>query len=80
MAPVSSAVSSTVRVMGPAASMDQEMGHMRYRLSRPQVGRRPTMPQKEAGPRMEPPVSSPRAMAHRDAAMAMPEPVLELPG
>ena len=38
------------------------------------------MPQNDAGPRMEPPVSSPSAMAHSDAAMATPEPVLEPPG
>ena len=30
--------------------------------------------------RMEPPVSSPKEVAHRKAAVAAPEPLLEVPG
>ena len=48
-------------------------------LTRPQVGLRPTNPHQAAGPRTEPPVSSPREVAHRKAAVAPPEPLLEPP-
>ncbi len=74
------AQSATVREMGPTVSMDQEAASTPWRLTRPQLGRMPTSPQKAAGPRMEPPVSSPREVAHRKAAVAAPEPLLEVPG
>ncbi len=38
------------------------------------------MPQKAAGPRMEPPVSEPRAATVSPAARAAPEPLEEPPG
>src|ERR687895_2229659 len=74
------AQSETVREMGPMVSMDQQAPSTPYRLTRPQVGRSPTRPQLAAGPRMEPPVSSPREVAQRKVAVAAPEPVLEVPG
>ena len=40
----------------------------------------PVMPQHAAGMRMEPPVSSPKEVAQRQAAVAAPEPLLEVPG
>src|SRR6266550_4054676 len=48
------------------------------RLTRPKVGRRPVLPQKLAGQRIEPQVSVPMANAARPAATIAPEP-LELP-
>ena len=69
----------TMRVMGPIWSMDQTPGITPYRLTRPQVGLRPTKPHQVAGNRTEPPVSSPRDDAHRKAAVAAPEPLLEPP-
>ena len=49
------------------------------RLTRPKVGMRPTIPQCDAGPRMEPPVSEPSAIGSRPAATAAPEPVEDPP-
>ena len=60
-------------------SMDHMPGLRPCRLTRPQVGLRPTNPHQAAGPRTEPPVSSPREVAHRKAAVAPPEPLLEPP-
>src|SRR5919106_3374486 len=80
MAPKVIAQSKTVRERGPTVSMDQEAPNTPYRLTLPQLGRMPTSPQKAAGPRMEPPVSSPREVEHRKAAVAAPEPLLEVPG
>src|SRR5262249_46573727 len=50
-----------------------------YILTRPQDGRSPTQLLLAAGRRIEPPVSSPKAPAHRAAAVALPEPVLDPP-
>src|ERR1700686_5498921 len=47
---------------------------------RPSVGFSPTVPQKLAGMRMEPPVSDPMAARHRPGATAAPDPPLEPPG
>src|SRR6185295_4054283 len=49
------------------------------RLTRPNVGMRPTTPQYDAGPRIEPPVSEPNATGTIPAATAAPEPVDEPP-
>src|SRR4029450_781458 len=73
------AQSSTVRERGPMVSMDHRQGRSPCRLTRPQVGLRPTNPHQAAGPRTEPPVSSPREVAHMKAAVAPPEPLLEPP-
>src|SRR5437879_3170239 len=74
------AVSAAVRAMGPAWSRLQLSGMIPARLMRPYVGLSPTMPQNEAGLRMEPPVSLPVASGTRCAANAAPEPELEPPG
>lgn len=47
---------------------------------RPNVGLRPTTPQKLAGLRIEPPVSDPMAAAHSPAATAAADPPLDPPG
>src|SRR5690348_1364869 len=70
--------SETERVMGPrdcrtVASTSSEG-------TRSGVGRRPTTPQHDAGIRIEPPVSPPRANVHIPAATAAPLPPLEPPG
>src|SRR5262245_15843804 len=44
------------------------------RLTRPKVGRSPTIPHRTAGDRIEPPVSVPIANATRPAAVAAAEP------
>ena len=59
---------------------DQEAGMMPWRLTRPKVGRSPTMPHAAAGSLTEPPVSSPKAAAHREAATAIAEPLLDPSG
>ena len=74
------AQSSTVRVMGPTVSIDQQAGRTPYLLTKPQVGLNPTSPLQAAGIRMEPPVSSPKEAAHRNAAVAAAEPLDEMPG
>ena len=52
-------VSSTLRVMGPSLSSDQQRVIAPVRGTRPNVGRRPLMPQRMVGPMMLPPVSLP---------------------
>src|SRR5919198_3090780 len=49
------------------------------RLTSPKVGMRPTTPQSDAGPRIEPPVSEPSASGTRPAATAAPDPDEEPP-
>ena len=49
------------------------------RLTRPNVGMRPTTPQSDAGPRIDPPVSEPSASGTRPAATAAPDPDEEPP-
>ena len=49
------------------------------RLTRPELGMKPAMPQKDAGPRIDPPVSDPSAQGTRPAATAAPEPLDEPP-
>ena len=73
------AQSATVRVNGPAVSWDHTAGITPYILTRPQDGRSPTQLLWAAGRRIELPVSSPKAPAHRAAAVALPEPVLDPP-
>ena len=74
------AQSVTVREIGPAVSIDQLAPNTPWRLTSPSVGRIPTNPQNDAGPRMLPPVSSPSDVAHRNVAVAAPEPLLDVPG
>src|SRR6266705_3320301 len=56
------------------------MGIIPERLTKPTVGLRPTMPLNEAGERIAPSVSVPKATAHRLAATATAEPELEPDG
>ena len=74
------AQSTTVREIGPAVSIDQLAPNTPCLLTNPSVGRMPTKPQNAAGPRMLPPVSSPSEVAHKKAAVAAPDPLLEVPG
>ena len=66
--------------MGPVWSSVHERDTTPARLHRPYVGLIPAMPEKAAGPRMEPPVSEPSEPTHRPAASAAPDPLLEPPG
>ena len=50
---------STLVPMGPAASKDVDRGNMPDPGMRSVVGLNPTMPQKAAGARVDPPVSEP---------------------
>src|SRR5690554_3536612 len=75
-----STASSTVRASGPAVSWLWAMGMMPVRETSPTVGLKPTTPQCEAGPTMEPSVSVPTAAAQRLAAVAAAEPLDEPPG
>src|SRR5271169_6464684 len=68
------AQSSALRAMGPILSMLGARAMAPYRLTRPYVGRRPLMPQKEAGQTMEPQVSVPMAKAAKPAETMAPEP------
>ena len=60
-------------------STDQTPGRTPYLLTRPHEGRRPTRPHQDDGPLMDPPVSSPREVAHMKAAVAAAEPELDPP-
>src|SRR5215475_5275829 len=73
------AASSVLRVIGPTWSSDSASANTPYRLTRPQVGLRPTMPHAAAGKRMDPPVSLPSEPKHSPAAVATPEPLEEAP-
>ena len=72
--------SPTVLASGPAWSSDQPRGNVPSRGIRPNVGFSPTHPQREAGTRIDPPVSEPRAPAQSPATTAIAEPPLEPPG
>ena len=63
-----------MRVIGPAVSCDAAIGRMPCWLTRPSVGRSPTMPCAAAGLMIEPDVSVPTVSAARPAAAAAPEP------
>ena len=78
--PMVRAQSETVLDIGPIVSIDQQAPSTPYLLTLPHVGRRPTRPQLAAGPRIDPPVSSPNEVAHKNPEVAAPEPVLEVPG
>src|SRR5262249_61458582 len=67
------------RVKGRTVPGAPTAGIPPYIPPRPQDGRRPTQLLWAAGRRIEPPVSSPKAPAHRAAAVALPEPVLDPP-
>src|SRR6267154_6777646 len=77
MACRTSNASSTVRVMGPSLSRDQQSVIAPVRGTRPNVGRRPVTPQRMAGLTMLPPVSLPTENATKAAAVAAPGPALD---
>ena len=51
-----------------------------WRLTRPHVGRSPASPVQAAGILVDPPVSSAKEVAHKNAAVAAAEPLLDIPG
>src|SRR5262249_56251758 len=72
----SSARSSTVRAIGPLADRLRSILPTGVRATRPMLGRMPTMPQKLAGLRSEPPKSLPwasQAMPVASATAAPPD-------
>src|SRR5262249_33292692 len=66
--------SSACRHIGPILSSVLPAVITPARLTRPKVGRRPTIPHCSAGERIDPPVSVPIAKATKPAAVAAPEP------
>src|ERR1700728_4319778 len=72
-----SSVSSTLRVIGPSLSSDQQSVMAPVRGTRPNMGRRPQTPHRMLGPTMLPPVSLPIANATSPAAVAAPGPALD---
>src|SRR5579872_5570637 len=68
MAPNTKAQSSTFRAMGPILSSDQQRVIQPYRLTRPNVGRKPVTPQTVLGDTMLPSVSLPIPNGTRPAA------------
>src|SRR5262245_18737400 len=73
-ASISSAVSSTLRPIGPSTEMtDQPSGRASLATS-PGDGRRPTTPHSAAGMRSEPPVSEPVQTGSMSTASAAAEP------
>ena len=73
-----SAASSTVRVIGPRCATVPN-GDSGQAGTRPKVGLSPTMPQKPAGMRIEPPPSVPTCRAPMPSAAATPAPPLDPP-
>src|SRR5690242_6302886 len=63
--------------MGPSLSSDQQSVIAPVRATRPNVGRRPVIPQRIAGLTMLPPVSLPIENATSAAAVAAPGPALD---
>jgi hypothetical protein len=59
MIPSATAISDTLRAIGPPVSKVSDSGMMPLRLSSPWVGFSPTMPFEVEGPRIDPPVSVP---------------------
>src|SRR2546430_6769180 len=69
--------SSTLRVIGPSLSSDQQSVMAPVRGTRPNVGRSPVIPQRMLGLMMLPPVSLPIENPTSAAAVAAPGPALE---
>src|SRR5262249_27187434 len=74
------AASSTERASGPTQSRVGESGTMPSTETWSSDGLNPTIPQREAGIRMEPPVSVPTAATQSRATTAAAAPPLEPPG
>src|SRR5687768_552964 len=68
------AVSATVRVIGPAVSCDAAIGMIPLREINPTVGFKPTIPHIDAGQTIDPSVSVPIPIAEKFAATAAPVP------
>src|SRR6185312_2822066 len=68
------AVSSTARQSGPSLSMVQESAIAPVRGTRPNVGRKPVVPQRVEGEEIDPSVSDPMAKATQPAAVADADP------
>src|SRR5947209_2990301 len=77
MAYNTSIASSTLRVIGPSLSSDQQSVIAPVRGTRPYVGRRPVTPQRMLGLTMLPSVSLPMEKPTRPAAVAAPGPALD---
>src|SRR5205823_4480384 len=77
MAPKTSAQSSTDRQMGPILSMLHDSAMHPARLTRPNVGRSPVVPQTRQGETMLPSVSLPSEKPTSPAAVALAEPADE---
>src|SRR6476660_1384064 len=77
MAWSTSIASSTLRVIGPSLSSDQQSVIAPVRGTRPYVGRRPMTPQRMLGLTMLPPVSLPIENPTSPAAVADPGPALD---
>ena len=63
-----------MRAIGPNVSLDGFAGIIPCRLTNGTVGRRPTRLWTAAGPRMDPPVSSPMPTIPKLAAIPLPVP------
>ena len=74
MALSSNAVSATVRPIGPTTDSTFQPWARRSVGTRPGVGRKPTMPQKAAGLRNDPPVSEPWQSGAMPVASATADP------
>src|SRR5215470_14213082 len=72
-----SIASSTVRVIGPSLSNDQQSVIAPVRATRPNVGRNPVMPQRIEGLTILPPVSLPIENDTSAADVAAPGPALD---
>src|SRR5919204_835327 len=68
------AASFTERAIGPSVSVVGRAGSIPNRLTSGSVGRRPTRLLTDAGPRTDPPVSSPMPTVAKFAAMPDPVP------
>jgi hypothetical protein len=77
MALKTSNASSTVRVIGPNLSSDQQSVIAPVRGTRPKVGRRPVIPQRIEGLVIEPSVSDPMEKPTSPEAVAAPGPADE---
>src|SRR5262245_27286411 len=73
------ATSSTERAIGPIVSKVGLTWSAPRLETTPDVGRRPLVPQRADGIRIDPPVSVPSAPTQRSAASAAAEPPLEPP-
>src|SRR5580698_6617028 len=74
------AASLTVFARGPMRSSDDANAIRPCRDTRPYVGINPTTPQKDAGWRIDPPVSDPKVTTAMSAATAAAEPPDDPPG